>query len=509
MKVILKNLLLILIIFSTFKSIAQDQRKLVNLGPNINSTEIDISPVISADGKSLYFVREGHEQNQNFQDIWLSELGADGKWQPARRLEKPLNTSESNSVVSVSTDGNKLFVKGQYKKGKLIHKGFSFSRLTKEGWSEPEGLKIDNYTAFDKGKYNNACISHDEKIIIYSLCPVTNGVDNDLYISFKKEDGSYTEPLSLGDSINKKGFMDFAPFLAPDNQTLYFASDRPGGLGATDIYKTTRQDDSWKKWSTPVNMGPKTNGAGRDGYYTLDARGMNAYMVSDENSIGKADIVLIQLELKNRPNPVALLRGNVYDAKTNKMIEALVEYHEYPVATIKGETHTDHETGKYSVVLPYSEKFVISAHAHGYVASFDTLNYVNATEYTEQTKDFYLTPIIKGEKVVLKHVNFETNSAVLESSSFIELDKVAEFLIENPEVKILIGGHTDNAGLAEKNLTLSEARAKSVMEYVLSKGVTVDRLESKGFGQTQPIVANDTPENMRINRRVDFTITQE
>jgi OOP family OmpA-OmpF porin len=200
----------------------------------------------------------------------------------------------------------------------------------------------------------------------------------------------------------------------------------------------------------------------------------------------------------------------MYDAKTNKIImDGLVEYHEYPAAVIKGEAPTDHETGKYTIVLPYSEKFVVSAHAHGYVASFDTLNYANATEYTEITKDFYLTPIIKGEKVILKHVNFETNSAVLESSSFIELDKVAEFLIENPEVKILIGGHTDNAGFADKNLTLSEARAKSVMDYILSKGVTPDRLESKGYGQTQPIVANDTPENMRTNRRVDFTIMQE
>lgn len=511
MKVLIKNLLGVVAFSVVLHSQAQqtDQRKLINLGANVNSTEIDISPIISADGKNLYFVREGHEKNLNFQDIWVSELGADGKWQPARRLEKPLNISESNSVNSVSTDGNKLFIKGLYKKGKLIQNGYSFSRFTKEGWSEPEGINIENYAAFDKGRYNNACLSIDEKVIIYSMCPVKNGMDNDLYISFKREDGSYSAPVSLGDTVNKKDFMDFSPFLAPDNKTLYFASDRPGGLGATDIYKIVRQDDTWKKWSLPENLGPKINGAGRDGYYTLDAKGMNAYMVSDVNSIGKADIVMIQLELKNRPNPVALLKGNVYDAKTKKIIDSKIEYHEYPVATIKGETHTDHESGKYSIVLPYSEKFVISAHAHGYVASFDTLNFVTATEYTEQSKDFYLTPIIRGEKVVLKHVNFETNSAILESSSFVELNKVAEFLIENEEVKILIGGHTDNAGQADKNLTLSEARAKSVLDYLLSKGVAADRLASKGFGQTQPIVANDTPENMRTNRRVDFTITEE
>ena len=207
--------------------------------------------------------------------------------------------------------------------------------------------------------YNGACISADEKVLFFSLCTTHQGTDNDIYVSFKKEDGSYTAPVILGSNINFKGNMEFAPFLASDNQTLYFASDRPGGLGLTDIYKTTRLDDSYQKWSDPVNLGPKINSAGRDAYYTLDAKGTNAYMVSDVNSIGLADIVMIALAEEHKPKPVVLLKGKVFDAKTNKAIAGQIEYHEYPVDTVKGGTNTDHESGTYTIIFPYEDKFVI------------------------------------------------------------------------------------------------------------------------------------------------------
>jgi outer membrane protein OmpA-like peptidoglycan-associated protein len=509
---IIKKSILLVVVASTFWNSygqQQDNRNLINLGPNINSKSIEINPHISADGKTLYFVREDHEQNSNFQDIWVSELDDKGQWKPAHKLEKPLNTAESNSVVSVSPDGNKLMIKGFYKKGKVHGAGYSIARQIKEGWSAPEGIVIDHYTTLDKGEFNNACISNDEKILIFSLCPEHQGKDNDLYISFRKEDRNYTKPVRIGGNMNTKGYMEFAPFLASDNKTLYFSSDRPGGLGATDIYMTERLDDTWLKWSDPINLGDKINGPGRDGYYTLDAKGTHAYMVSDKNSLGLADIVMVKLEEHHKPDPVVLVRGNIYDIKTNKPIDAFLEYHEYPVDTIHGEVHTDHESGTYSITFPYGDRYVVTAHAHGYVTSFDTLSLHHEGEYTEMMINYYLTPIVKGEKVVLKHVNFETNSAILQPESFVELDKVAKFLSENPEVKILIGGHTDNQGTPEKNLTLSDNRAKSVMNYLISKGINAERLQSKGFGQTQPMADNSSEENKHLNRRVEFTITEE
>lgn len=487
----------------------EDTRNLVNLGPNVNSTAIEIHPLISADGKSLFYVREDYEDNSNFQDIWISELDENGKWQPAKKLKGPLNSIESNSVLAVSPDGKKLIIQGFFKKGKFHGKGCSITRLTQDGWSTPEGIEIEHYTHLDKGKYNDVAISNDHKVMIFSFSQHYESLDNDLYISFRKEDGTYTKPEPLPSNINVKGHMEFAPFLASDNKTLYFASDRPGGLGETDIYKTQRTDDTWMKWSDPVNMGKKINGPGRDGYYALDSRGTHAYMVSDKNSIGLADIVMVELEQEHRPDPVVLVKGKTFDAKTNKPIEAIIEFHDYPVDSVNGEANTDHASGSYTITFPYDEKYVITAHAHGYVSSFDTISFQNRGEHMEIIKDYYLTPIVKGEVVVLKHVNFASNSAILEPESYVELDKTYRFLHQNPEVKILIGGHTDNSGTPETNLTLSDNRAKAVRAYLISKGIDPERMEAEGYGQTKPVAPNDTPENMRLNRRVEFTITQE
>lgn len=495
---------------ATLSQAQTDTRKFTNLGPNINSTSKEINPHVSADGKTLFYVREGHADNKNFQDIWVSEQDEKGKWKPAYRLEKPLNEATSNSVISVSINGSELLIRGFYKNGKLHGTGYSTTKRTTEGWTIPQGVVIDHHHNLDKGKYNNACLSNDDKIMIFSFCTEVDGMDNDIFISFRKPTGTYTEPKKL--SISAKGNMDFAPFLASDNKTLYFSSDRPGGLGETDIYKCERLDSTWLNWSAPENLGPKFNGPGRDGYFVLDARGTHAYMVSDLNAIGASDIVMIELEEKQKPKPVVLVRGTIYDAKTKKPIAGYTEYHEYPEDTVSGKIDTDPNNGQYTIIFPYGEKYVISAHAHGYVAAFDTLSLKLSGEYQEIVRDYYLTPIEIGSVVVLNHVNFATDSWVLEDESFPELDKVVTFMVQNPEVEIMIGGHTDNDGTPEHNQELSDNRARVVMEYILERAngaITPARITAKGFGQNQPIVPNTTPENKRKNRRVEFTIVKD
>jgi OmpA-OmpF porin, OOP family len=478
---------------------------LINLGSNVNSKAIEINPHISGDGKTLFFVREGHEENKNFQDIWMAETDESGRWKPAVRLGAPLNTAEINGVESVSADGNKLLIEGYYKHGKFYSDGCSITRRTKDGWSVPEGINIAHFSFYDQGKYNNMCLSDDEKIMIFSICPVEDGEDNDLYISFKKADKSYSKPVRIGGKVNSKGHMDFAPFLAADNKTVYFSSNRPGGIGQTDIYKIERLDDTWLNWSEPVNLGPKVNTPGKEAYYTLDAKATHAYMVSENNSYGKADIVMVELEEHHKPKPVVMLKGFVHDARTNKPIDAALQYHDYPVDTVHGELHTDPVTGEYNITLPYDEHYAVTAHAHGYVTGFDSVSLKYEGEYVELTKHFYLTPIIRGEKVILHHVDFGVANILLPGAK-VELDKLAKFLEQNQEVNIEIGSHTSEKDL--ENL-ISEARAKVVIEYLSSKGVKASRLSSKGYGDSKPILPNDTDERKKMNDRVEFTITQE
>ena len=482
-----------------------------NLGPNINSTSTELTPRISADGKMMFYVRDGHPENKNQQDIWHSERDSLGNWMPAKRADDKINQLEANCVWSVNADGNTLLIRGAYNEGKYVGKGFSLTRMTKEGWTDPQMLFIDEIEKVNLGVNDGAYLSNDGNAIIFTMCNKKKCTLYDLFVSTQKEDGSFTKPVKLGSTVNTEQYNEFAPFLASDNKTLYFSSDRPNGLGMTDVYKTERlSDTSWLSWSVPVNMGPHVNTASKDAYYVTDAKGEYAYMVSDLNSMGSADIIAFKLKEEHKPKPVALYDGKIYNAKTKEQIlDATIEYKIYPDNSDEGVGHTDHETGQYKIILPFGHNYSVDVFAEGFVPEYDTITVGAKNEYTEITRDYYLVPIEVGQSIKLNHIYFETSKYELLPESYYELDKVVKLLHENPKMKIEIEGHTDNQGNAEKNQLLSENRAKAVMSYIVSKGIAADRITSKGFGITKPIVANDTPENRQLNRRVEFTILQK
>jgi outer membrane protein OmpA-like peptidoglycan-associated protein len=254
-------------------------------------------------------------------------------------------------------------------------------------------------------------------------------------------------------------------------------------------------------------LGPHVNTASKDAYYVTDAKGEYAYMVSDLNSYGSADIISFKLKEENKPKPVALYDGKIYNSKTKEVIlDATIEYKIYPDESEEGVAHTDHETGQYKIILPFGHSYSIDVFAPGFVPDYDTISISTKNEYVEITRDYYLTPIEVGQSIKLNHIYFETSKFDLLAESYYELDKVVKLLHENPTMKIEIDGHTDNVGNAEKNQVLSSNRATAVMNYIISKGVSADRISAKGYGITKPMVGNDTPENRKLNRRVEFTI---
>jgi len=481
-----------------------------NLGENINSKATELTPRISADRKMMFYVRDGHPDNKNLQDIWHSEKDSAGHWMPAQRADDNINQLPANCVWSVNADGNSLLIRGAYDNGKYVGKGFSLTRMTKAGWTDPQMLVIQDLAKVNLGENDGAYLSIDGNAIIFTMCDKKKCTLYDLFVSTKKEDGTFTRPIKLGTTVNTPDFNEFAPFLAADNKTLYFSSDRPGGMGMTDVYKTERLNDtSWLSWSAPVNMGPHVNTASKDAYYVTDAKGEYAYMVSDLNSIGSADIIYFKLKEENKPKPVALYDGKVYNGKTKELIkDATIEYKIYPDESEEGVAHTDHETGQYKIILPFGHSYSIDVFAPGFVPDYDTISVGDKNEYVEISRDYYLVPIEVGQSIKLNHIYFETSKYDLLSDSYYELDKVVKLLHENPLMKIEIEGHTDNAGNPEKNQVLSLNRATAVMNYIVSKGIAQDRITAKGFGMTRPIVGNDTPENRQLNRRVEFTILQ-
>lgn len=217
-----------------------------------------------------------------------------------------------------------MMIKGIYKNGEYEGPGMSIVYKTGDGWSDPKKVEVKNFAKYSKGKYEGGFLSSDNKTIIMYITPKKNATETDLYVSFKNKDGTFTEPQLLGNLNTSES--EATPFLASDNKTLYFASDRAGGEGNFDIWMSKREDESWTKWSIPVNLGEEINTSGFDAYYYVDASGRWGYMVTTKNSKGLEDIKRFELKEEVQPDPVVLIRGKVFDAKTKEPLTSTIEY---------------------------------------------------------------------------------------------------------------------------------------------------------------------------------------
>jgi OmpA-OmpF porin, OOP family len=489
--------------------------KVENLGENINSSLPELRPTISADGKRLFFICENHPANtkynsiRNSQDVWYAEKDSSGNWSEAMHLEYPLNTIHYNAVYWVSPDNNKMLLRGAFQEGAYVGKGVSITALQKDGsWSQPDMLIVKNYYKFDKGRVSGAIMANDGQTLLFYMSPEKDSYQNDIFVSFREATGTWTEPKTLGKKINLPDYDEMTPFLASDGATLYFSSNRPGGHGDNDIWMAKRLDKTWQKWSDPVNLDTPINTPDWDAFFTMDAGGEYAYMTSAKESYGESDIVRIKLYEREKPDPVVLVTGNVYNAKTKKPLNADLVYETLPEGTVAGNGTSNPSDGSFKMVLPYDKNYSIRATADKFFAISENLNLDSLVKkgYKEIHKDLYLVPIEIGQVFRLNNVFFDFDKYFLRPESFIELNRVVSLLNENPAIEIEMSAHTDSRGADDYNFVLSDNRARSVMEYILSKGISPSRIKSKGYGETKPVVPNDTDDNRQLNRRVEFTI---
>jgi outer membrane protein OmpA-like peptidoglycan-associated protein len=489
--------------------------KIENLGTNINSDLPELRPTVSADGNLLFFICENHPANTkynsvpNSQDIWYSIRDSNGLWQEAHHLKYPLNTAQYNAVYWISPDNNRILIRGAFGNGgAYFGKGVSLCRKEANGrWSEPEMLRIKKYDKYDRGLTSGATMAHDGKTLVLYMTPERGSSNNDLWVCFLEPDGTWTEPKSLGKQINLPG-DEMTPYIAADGVTMYFSSNRPGGLGDNDIWMTKRLDKTWTKWSEPVNLGAPINTDGWDAFFTLDAGGEYAYLTSNKDTYGESDIVRVKLLEREKPDPVVLVSGNVYNAKTKQPLSASLVYETLPDGVEAGNGLSNPTDGAFKIVLPYDKNYSIRASADKFFAISENLNLDSLVKagYKEIHKDLYLVPIEIGQIVRLNNVFFDFDKWDLRPESFVELDRVVKLLKDNPAIVIEMSAHTDSYGTDEYNFKLSDNRARSCMEYILSKGIAKDRITSKGYGETQPVATNDTDEGRQLNRRVEFKI---
>ena len=489
--------------------------KVENLGWRVNSELAELRPTISADGNHLFFICENHPMNtkynsvRNSQDIWYSTRDSFGNWSNARHMGYPLNTYHYNAVYWISPDNNRILIRNAFVNGVYYSNGVSMSyRMNNGRWSPPEMLRIRNYHKYDRGRQNGASMAHDGQTLLLYMTENPGGENNDIYACFLQPDSTWSEPKSLGKKINLPDYNEMTPYIAADGESLYFSSNRPGGIGDNDIWMAKRLDKTWTKWSDPVNLGEPINTPDWDAFFTLDAGGEYAYLTSSLAGYGESDIVRVKLLEKEKPDPVVMVTGNVYNKKTKQPLNASLVYETLPEGTVAGNGISNPQDGAFKIVLPYDKNYMIRATADKFFAQSENLNLDSLVKagYKEIHKDLYLVPIEIGQVVRLNNVFFDFDKWDLRPESFVELNRVVDLLKENPSIVIEMSAHTDSFGSDDYNYKLSDNRARSVMEYILSKGIATNRISSKGYGETKPVAENDTPENRQLNRRVEFTI---
>ena len=379
------------------------QYELVNLGKKVNSRYHDAGPVISADGNILYFFVTDHPDNRfgrdGSQDIWCSEKDSRGEWGEPKHLGSPLNIHHFNQVFTVFPDGQTLLVRGGKSKDK---KGFSLIRKQGRTWSQLQELKIKDFNKMNQGKFYGASMSSDQKYVILYFSEKENSAASDLYLSKKLADGDWTRPQKLPANINTVR-DEFGPFLAPDNKTMYFSSKRKDkGLGNADIYKTTRLDNTWMKWSEPENVGKPINTRAFDAYMSVDAVG-NVFATQSGALIDGGNLDIFWL----RPKKIEItLMGLVQEEKTKDPLGAQLTYR---WKGQKADTLADPYDGTYKLFLPGEGRYTLKASLDGYQSQTQELTLEKVYRDTTLFLDFSLLPFRRNVVLSGTVYNMKTN----------------------------------------------------------------------------------------------------
>lgn len=474
------------------------------LSDNVNTEGMEKSPVISPDGNTLFFNREvvSSSGNKN-DDIYYSEKDNNGEWMPSKSIGSPLNNDGHNGIVSVTTDNNTMIIMNTYNEdGTQKGSGLSITNKVNDKWEVPKDISIKDF--YNRANFNEYMISADGQILVVALERDDTYGQKDVYVCFKEDETTFSAPKNLGSVVNTIG-NEVGPFLAPDLKTLYYSSDGLPGYGTNDMYMTRRLDDTWTNWSEPVNLGPSINSTEWDAYLTLDASGEFAYM-NTSTPDRDLEIIKIGLPLSLRPEALCLVKGRVYDSKTNETLDGIVSYKDIKTNEQLGTANSDDITGIYQIILTRGRKYSFNASKDGYYPISQNIDLTNINEYKEIIVDLPLTLIEKNAEILLNNLFFDYNKANLQSESFPELNQLIEFLSSNPDKKIDIIGHTDDKGSPQYNKKLSQDRANSVMQYLITQGIDSKRLTAKGMGEQIPKLPNTTDENREKNRRVEVKI---
>ncbi len=478
------------------------------------------SIVFASSRDTLIFNKNVHQwNNESFLDLFEASYADNGELSNVKKLGNTLNTKFHESTPVYTKDGQAIYFTrnnfderklGRDQKGTTRLKIYRSYKNAQGGWTTPQSLPFNS----DEYSVAHPALSPDEKTLYFSSdMPGGKGM-SDLYQVAINSDGSFGEPISLGDRINTEGKETF-PFISTENE-LYFSSDGHAGLGGLDVF-VTHLDPKDKEESLVVNIGKPVNGPKDDFAFVINDTSKRGYFSSNRDGGKGGDDIYSFLETEDLKSFCEItIAGIVTDKDTNELLPGT------KVSILDSDNNVVQsfvvgEDASYTQLVKCETQYFVRAEKEEY-----TTEEVLVTTLSEtQTMD---TPLALEKKIksadigddlakilALKRIYFDFDASYIRSDAAIELAKVIEVMKEYPQMKIEVRSHTDSHGSEKYNLYLSDKRAKATVKYMIGKDIAADRLVGKGYGETEPLNdcgdgSNCTKEEYQLNRRSEFII---
>ena len=478
-----------------------------NLSKTINTSFDEYASVISADGLMLMFtsnhpireedVKKGKQGMENIYVSYINETTK--KWGEAGILATNVNQPDrNNSAIALSNDGQRMLLYRGDPDGNIYE-----SVLKGSEWSVPVKLpKPIN----SKQHESSASIAPDGRTIYFVSNRKGGQGGLDIWVSHQNSKGNWEKAENLGPVVNSSKNEE-GVFIHPDGKTLYFSSKGHDSKGGYDIFKSVLENG---KWSIPVSLGDSINTPNDDLFFVLTADGKTGYYSSvRDGGIGKKDIYEINFSYfkkkKNEPR-LTLFKGVVIDNETHEPIAAEIEI----IDNVKNEFITsikaNSSTGKFLISLPAGKNYGIAVKRKGYLFYSENFNIPDSAAFKVIDKLISLQKLIVGNKIILKNIFYDYGKATLRGESVSELNQLVKLMNLNKDIKIEIASFTDSEGTNEFNLNLLQERAQSVVDFLINSNINNKRLIAKGYGEAMPIATNATEEGRQLNRRTEFKI---
>ncbi len=477
----------------------------ISLGDSINTEFDEYWPAITADDRLLLFTRQIVMSNKSingvrYQEDFYSSIMIDSSWSGARDIGPPLNTIYNEGAQTLAAGGQYMYFTACDRPDGRGGCDIYYSSRKTRGWSR--GMNIGAPVNSKYWESQPSVTADGNRLYFVSNRPGGYG-GMDLWVSNLLEEGGWSEPENLGETINTPG-NEMSPFIHFDGKTLYFSSNGRPSMGGFDIFMSQLNNDSI--WSDVKNLGYPINRQTDEIGMIINASGNTAYYSSTINPRRGRDLFSFEMPENIRPDPVSYIKGTVYDKISGKKLRATYELMNLTSNKIIMRSATD-ENGNFLICLTAGKNYGLNVAKDNYL--FYSENFMlEGMHSIDQpfNKRVALSRIRVGETMSLHNIFFETDSWELMEESNIELSRLINLLFENADIIIEIGGHTDSSGSVDHNLKLSEMRAMTVADYLINNGIQEVRIRFKGYGETAPVSDNSSEEGRRRNRRTEIRI---